>query len=164
MISTAATRTGEDKKQTIPAKAWTVPARTWYGPVSSRMTRKHFDTPGNLKQKQKNILKECRTKFKQALKNNKYHEHEQSFRKLAADRSCPHGKHQTLPLPILNMLQLACIAKDCGEAGRNDFLSLCSLSSKYDKKCKSTFNSRTLHAIKEDIHLGTVFHLAGQCG
>ena len=30
----------EDKK-TIPAKAWTVPARTWYGPVSSRMTRKH---------------------------------------------------------------------------------------------------------------------------
>lgn len=31
----------EDKKQTIPAKAWTVPARTWYGPVSSRMTRKH---------------------------------------------------------------------------------------------------------------------------
>ena len=30
-------------------------------------------------------------------------------------------------------------ANDCGEAGRNDFLSLCSLSSKYDeKKCTST--------------------------
>lgn len=39
--STAATRTGKIRKRTAPAKAWTVPARTWYGPVSSRMTRKH---------------------------------------------------------------------------------------------------------------------------
>lgn len=35
----------------------------------------------------------------------------------------------------IEYVQLAfAIANDCGEAGRNDFLSLCSLSSKYDKK------------------------------
>ena len=32
-------------------------------------------------------------------------------------------------------IQLAfAIATDCGEAGRHDFLSLCSLSSKYDRR------------------------------
>ena len=32
-------------------------------------------------------------------------------------------------------IQLAfAIATDCGEAGRHDFLSLCSLSSKYDQR------------------------------
>ena len=40
-VSMYANPEDEIKKQTIPAKAWTVPARTWYGPVSSRMTRKH---------------------------------------------------------------------------------------------------------------------------
>ena len=55
-------------------------------------------------------------------------------------------------------------ANDCGEAGRNDFLSLCSLSSKYDEKNAQALFSNALHADKEDIHLGTVFHLAGQCG
>ena len=65
----------------------------------------------------------------------------------------------------IEYVQLAfAIANDCGEAGRNDFLSLCSLSSKYDKKNAQALFSNALHADKEDIHLGTVFHLAGQCG
>lgn len=35
----------------------------------------------------------------------------------------------------IEYVQLAfAIANDCGEAGRNDFLSLCSLSSQYDEK------------------------------
>ena len=65
----------------------------------------------------------------------------------------------------IEYVQLAfAIANDCREAGRNDFLSLCSLSSKYDKKNAQALFSNALHADKEDIHLGTVFHLAGQCG
>ena len=65
----------------------------------------------------------------------------------------------------IEYVQLAfAIANDCGEAGRNDFLSLCSLSSKYDEKNAQALFSNALHADKEDIHLGTVFHLAGQCG
>ena len=62
----------------------------------------------------------------------------------------------------IEYVQLAfAIANDCGEAGRNDFLSLCSLSSKYDEKnCTSTVLERASNADKEDIHLGTVFHLA----
>lgn len=62
----------------------------------------------------------------------------------------------------IEYVQLAfAIANDCGEAGRNDFLSLCSLSSKYDEKNAQALFSNALHADKEDIHLGTVFHLAG---
>ena len=65
----------------------------------------------------------------------------------------------------IEYVQLAfAIANDCGEAGRNDFLSLCSLSSKYDEKNAQALFSNALHADKEDIHLGTMFHLAGQCG
>lgn len=65
----------------------------------------------------------------------------------------------------IEYVQLAfAIANDCGEAGRNDFLSLCSLSSKYDGKNAQALFSNALHADKEDIHLGTVFHLAEQCG
>ena len=65
----------------------------------------------------------------------------------------------------IEYVQLAfAIANDCGEAGRNDFLSLCSLSSKYDEKNAQALFSNALHADKEDIHLGNVFHLAGQCG
>ena len=37
-------------------------------------------------------------------------------------------------------------------------------SSKYDEKNAQALFSNALHADKEDIHLGTVFHLAGQCG
>lgn len=60
----------------------------------------------------------------------------------------------------IEYVQLAfAIANDCGEAGRNDFLSLCSLSSKYDEKNAQALFSNALHADKEDIHLGTVFHL-----
>ena len=58
----------------------------------------------------------------------------------------------------IEYVQLAfAIANDCGEAGRNDFLSLCSLSSKYDEKNAQALFSNALHADKEDIHLGTVF-------
>lgn len=65
----------------------------------------------------------------------------------------------------IEYVQLAfAIANDCGEPGRNDFLSLCSLSSKYDEKNAQALFSNALHADKEDIHLGTVFHLAEQCG
>ena len=65
----------------------------------------------------------------------------------------------------IEYVQLAfAIANDCGEAGRNDFLSLCSLSSKYDGKNAQALFSNALHADKEDIHLRTVFHLAEQCG
>ena len=65
----------------------------------------------------------------------------------------------------IEYVQLAfAIANDCGEAGRNDFLSLCSLSSKYNEKNAQTLFSNALRTNKEDIHLGTVFHLAGQCG
>ena len=44
----------------------------------------------------------------------------------------------------IEYVQLAfAIANDCGEAGRNDFLSLCSLSSKYDEKNSTSTCSRT---------------------
>lgn len=44
----------------------------------------------------------------------------------------------------IEYVQLAfAIANDCGEAGRNDFLSLCSLSSKYDEKnAQALFSTR----------------------
>ena len=65
----------------------------------------------------------------------------------------------------IEYVQLAfAIANDCGEAGRNDFLSLCSLSSKYNERNAQTLFSNALRADKEDIHLGSVFHLAEQCG
>ena len=61
----------------------------------------------------------------------------------------------------IEYVQLAfAIANDCGEAGRNDFLSLCSLSSKYNERNAQTLFSNALRADKEDIHLGSVFHLA----
>ena len=47
----------------------------------------------------------------------------------------------------IEYVQLAfAIANDCGEAGRNDFLSLCSLSSKYDEKNAQALFSNALHA------------------
>lgn len=43
----------------------------------------------------------------------------------------------------IEYVQLAfAIANDCGEAGRNDFLSLCCLSSNTTKKCTSTVLER----------------------
>ena len=42
-------------------------------------------------------------------------------------------------------IQLAfAIATDCGEAGRHDFLSLCSLSSKYDQRAADKLFSNAL--------------------
>lgn len=62
-------------------------------------------------------------------------------------------------------IQLAfAIATDCGEAGRHDFLSLCSLSSKYDRRAADKLFSNALKTGRNDVHLGTAFHLAELCG
>ena len=62
-------------------------------------------------------------------------------------------------------IQLAfAIATDCGEAGRHDFLSLCSLSSKYDRRAADKLFSNALKTGRKDVHLGTAFHLAELCG
>ena len=62
-------------------------------------------------------------------------------------------------------IQLAfAIATDCGEAGRADFMSLCSLSPKHDSVAAKKLFSNALHTCKGDIHLGSVFHLAEMCG
>lgn len=62
-------------------------------------------------------------------------------------------------------IQLAfAIATDCGEAGRHDFLSLCSLSSKYDQRAADKLFSNALKTGRNDVHLGTAFHLAELCG
>ena len=58
-------------------------------------------------------------------------------------------------------IQLAfAIATDCGEAGRHDFLSLCSLSSKFDRRAADKLFSNALKTGRNDVHLGTAFHLA----
>ena len=62
-------------------------------------------------------------------------------------------------------IQLAfAIATDCGEAGRSDFLTLCSLSSKYDQRAADKLFSNALKTGRNDVHLGTAFHLAELCG
>ena len=62
-------------------------------------------------------------------------------------------------------IQLAfAIATDCGEAGRHDFLSLCSLSSKFDRRAADKLFSNALKTGRNDVHLGTAFHLAELCG
>lgn len=62
-------------------------------------------------------------------------------------------------------IQLAfAITTDCGEAGRHDFLSLCSLSSKYDRRAADKLFSNALKTGRNDVHLGTAFHLAELCG
>ena len=62
-------------------------------------------------------------------------------------------------------IQLAfAIATDCGEAGRHDFLSLCSLSSKFDRRAADKLFSNALKTGRKDVHLGTAFHLAELCG
>ena len=62
-------------------------------------------------------------------------------------------------------IQLAfAIATDCGEAGRSDFLTLCSLSAKYDPRAADKLFTSALKTHKNDVHLGTVFHLAQLCG
>ena len=62
-------------------------------------------------------------------------------------------------------IQLAfAIATDCGEAGRQDFLALCSLSSKYDHRAAEQLFSNALKTGHSDVHIGTAFHLAELCG
>ena len=61
----------------------------------------------------------------------------------------------------LEYIQVAfAIANDCGEAGRDDFLTLCSLSSKYDRKAAGKLFSNALKNGHDNVHIGTVFHLA----
>ena len=58
-------------------------------------------------------------------------------------------------------IQLAfAIATDCGEAGRQDFLALCSLSSKYDHRAAEQLFNNALKTGHNDVHIGTAFHLA----
>ena len=58
-------------------------------------------------------------------------------------------------------VQLAfAIATDCGEAGRSDFLMLCSLSAKYDVHAANKLFSNALKTNNNSIHIGTAFHLA----
>ena len=62
-------------------------------------------------------------------------------------------------------MQLAfAVANDCGEAGRTDFLALCSLSPKYDRQAADKLFSNALKNGRDGIHLGTAFHLARLCG
>ena len=56
------------------------------------------------------------------------------------------------------------IATDLGEAGREYFIRLCSLSSKFQMQQAQRQYSNALICHKGDIHLGTVFHLAELAG
>lgn len=65
----------------------------------------------------------------------------------------------------LEYIQLAfAIANDCGEAGRADFLTLCSFSPKYDRQAADRLFSNALKTGRNDVHIGTAFHLADLCG
>ena len=62
-------------------------------------------------------------------------------------------------------IQLAfAIANDCGEAGRPNFLALCSPSPKYDPQAADKLFSNALKTGRNDVHIGSVFHLAELCG
>ena len=75
------------------------------------------------------------------------------------------ASHADIAPTYLEYTQLAfAIATDCGEAGRADFMSLCSLSPKHDSVAAKKLFSNALHTCKGDIHLGSVFHLAEMCG
>ena len=53
-------------------------------------------------------------------------------------------------------VQLAfAIATDCGEAGRSDFLMLCSLSAKYDVHAANKLFSNALKTNNNSVHIGT---------
>ena len=58
-------------------------------------------------------------------------------------------------------IQLAfAITTDCGEAGRQDFLTLCSFSPKYDPRAADKLFSNALKNGHNNVHIGTAFHLA----
>ena len=62
-------------------------------------------------------------------------------------------------------IQLAfAIATDCGEAGRQDFLALCSLSSKYDPQAAEKLFSNALKTGHNEVHISTAIHLVELCG
>ena len=62
-------------------------------------------------------------------------------------------------------IQLAfAIATDCSEAGRQDFLTLCSFSPKYDPRAADKLYSNALKNGHNDVHICTAFHLAELCG
>ena len=57
-------------------------------------------------------------------------------------------------------VQLAfAIATDCGEAGRSDFLMLCSLSAKYDVHAANKLFSNALKTNNNSVHIGTALSL-----
>lgn len=58
-------------------------------------------------------------------------------------------------------IQLAfAIATDCGEAGRADFLTLCSYSPKFQRDKADRLFTSVLKEGRGKVHLGTAFHLA----
>lgn len=56
------------------------------------------------------------------------------------------------------------IANDCGEAGREGFITLCSLSVKFNREKAERLFSNSLKKGDHRIHLGTAFHLAELAG
>lgn len=56
------------------------------------------------------------------------------------------------------------IANDCGEAGREAFIALCSLSVKFNREKAERLFSNSLKKGDHRIHLGTAFHLAELAG
>lgn len=67
------------------------------------------------------------------------------------------ASHADIAPTYLEYTQLAfAIATDCGEAGRADFMSLCSLSPKHDSAAAEKLFSNALHTCKGDIHLGVI--------
>lgn len=56
------------------------------------------------------------------------------------------------------------IANDCGEAGREGFIALCSLSVKFNREKAERLFSNALNKGDRRIHLGTAFHLAELAG
>ena len=56
------------------------------------------------------------------------------------------------------------IANDCGEAGREGFIALCSLSVKFNREKAERLFSNSLKKGDHRIHLGTAFHLAELAG
>ena len=56
------------------------------------------------------------------------------------------------------------IANDCGEAGREGFIALCSLSANFNRENAERLFSNALKKGDRRVHLGTAFHLAELAG
>ena len=75
------------------------------------------------------------------------------------------ASHADIAPTYLEYTQLAfAIATDCGEAGRQDFLALCSLSSKYDPQAAEKLFSNALKIGHNEVHISTAIHLVELCG